>query len=356
MADAVRTVGIVGGGQLGRMLALAGAGLGLDVGILDPDPDAPAARVAAFNVVGRYDDADALARLAARSDVVTYEFENVAPAVLRNAGRPVHPTPLALEKGQDRVEEKRFLRSLGLQTAPFEPVERDADAIAAALERLGGSGILKTRRLGYDGKGQVRLPETTPATALEAVGEGALVLEGLVPFEAEISVIGVAGATGMEAYDPALNVHRDGILRTSTVPSGQPPSVERTAREATFAIMRALGYRGAIGVEFFIAAGELLVNEFAPRVHNSGHWTDGACIASQFENHMRAVAGLPLGATTRFARARMENLIGTVEPAEPPSAASRTVLYGKREARPGRKMGHVTHLAPIASAGEVERT
>ena len=341
----VRTVGIVGGGQLGRMLALAGANLGLDVGILDPDPDAPAARVAAFNVVGDYGDADALRKLAERCDVLTYEFENVAPDVLARLDRPVHPPVRALEVSQDRVAEKRFLQSIGLKTAPFEPVERDVAEIEAALARLGGRGILKTRRMGYDGKGQVRLPAS--GDVLAEVGDGELILEGLVAFDAEISVIGVRGADAEATYDPAANVHREGILRTSTVPSEQPDTVETAAREATIALMQALDYRGVLGVEFFVIDGEIAVNEFAPRVHNSGHWTDGACICSQFENHMRAVAGLPLGTTDRIADARMENLIGTVE-VERDATSARTVLYGKREARPGRKMGHVTHLSAFA--------
>ena len=340
----VRTVGIVGGGQLGRMLALAGANLGLDVVVLDPDADAPAARVAAGNIVAAYDDAAALSELAACCEVITYEFENVAPGALRALAAPVHPTVRALEVGQDRVDEKRFLASIGLEAAPFEPVERDADAIAAALARLGGRGILKTRRMGYDGKGQVRLPETTPEAALSSVGDGALVLEGLVAFDAEVSVIGVRGADGEATYDPALNVHRDGILHTSTVPSGLPAALEERAREATITLMRALDYRGAVGVEFFVVGERLLVNEFAPRVHNSGHWTDGACVAPQFENHMRAVAGLPLGPTRRMADAVMENLVGTVAH---DGTAERVVLYGKREVRAGRKMGHTVRLFPM---------
>ena len=340
------TVGILGGGQLGRMLAVAGASLGMDVGVLDPDPDAPAARVAAFNIAAAYDDAHAVRALAERCDVVTYEFENVDPAVLENLPVPVHPTVRALEVGQDRVDEKRFLRSLGIATASFEAVERDPEAIAAALARLGGSGILKTRRFGYDGKGQMHLPETSPLDALASVGGGALVLEGLVPFEAELSVVAVRGAHGTAIYDPARNVHEAGILRSSTVPSGLPKRVEREAQAITRRLMEALDYRGAIGVEFFATPDGLLVNEFAPRVHNSGHWTDGAALASQFENHMRAVAGLPLASTERLADARMENLIGTEAHGEAhaKTLGTRVTLYGKRESRAGRKMGHVTHL------------
>ena len=341
----VGTVGIVGGGQLGRMLAVAGAGLGLDVVVLDPDPDAPAARVAAANVVGAYDDPEALARLADLCDVVTYEFENVAPDVLKALDVPVHPPVRALEVGQDRLDEKRFLASIGLGTAPFEAVERDAGAIDAALARLGGRGILKTRRLGYDGKGQVRLPETSAADALAHVGAGELILEGWVAFDAEISVIGVRGGEHEATYDPAANVHREGILRRSRVPSGVSAALEMRSREATLALMRALDYRGVVGVEFFAVGERLLVNEFAPRVHNSGHWTDGACAVSQFENHMRAVAGLPIGPTHRLADALMENLIGTV--AYDAASVDRAVLYGKREARPGRKMGHTVTLAPL---------
>ena len=340
------TVGIVGGGQLGRMLALAGADLGLDVGILDPDPDAPGARVAAFNVVGGYGDPDALAQLARRCDVVTYEFENVPPAALEGLSVPVRPPVRALEVGQDRLDEKRFLRSLGIETAPFEAVERDPRTIEAALHRLGGRGILKTRRLGYDGKGQVRLPETAPARALAAVGDGDLILEGYVAFDAELSVIAVRALDGaVRSYDPARNVHRDGILHTSTVPSGLSEPVERAAHEATERLLNALDYVGTIGVEFFVTGENLLANEFAPRVHNSGHWTDGACLHSQFENHMRAVAGMAVGSTTRLADATMTNIVGSL-PRPELDGSVRTVSYGKREARAGRKMGHTVRLDP----------
>nr|WP_292831363.1 5-(carboxyamino)imidazole ribonucleotide synthase [Mesorhizobium sp.] len=349
------TIGIVGGGQLGRMLAMAAARLGYRTVVLEPQADCPAAQVANRQIVAAYDDPAALADLAAGCAVVTYEFENVpvkAAAALA-AKVPVLPPPRALEMAQDRLVEKTFLNGIGIATARFHPVNDDAQ-LGEALAAFGGSGVLKTRRLGYDGKGQ-RVFRTAEAGGFsgtcEAMGNVPLILEELVPFKREISVIAARGADGaVAAYDPAENVHRDGILRTSTLPATISPRTAAAAHEAARKILEALDYAGVIGVEFFVLAdGSLLANEMAPRVHNSGHWTEAACLVSQFEQHIRAVAGLPLGSARRHAGCVMENLIGDDVLRAPALLAEPDVmlhLYGKAEARPGRKMGHFTRIAP----------
>jgi 5-(carboxyamino)imidazole ribonucleotide synthase len=344
------TVGILGGGQLGRMLSIAAARFGFRTLILEPQPDCPASQVCGRQIIAAYDDAGALDELARACGVVTYEFENVpvGAAKLLNATVPVHPPPKALEVSQDRLVEKRFLNEAGLPTANFQPVNDDGE-LAAALGRF-GTGVLKTRRFGYDGKGQQVLAAGGDASgACAAMGGVPLILESLVPFEREISVIAARGVDGsLVAYDPVENVHRDGILRTSSVPASVPPETAETARGIAFVILEALDYVGVVGVELFVlASGELLVNEIAPRVHNSGHWTEAACTVSQFEQHIRAIAGLPLGSTLRHFDCTMENLVGDeVELAgellaEPDVVV---VLYGKSETRPGRKMGHFTRL------------
>ena len=301
------TVGILGGGQLGRMLAMAAARLGLDTVILDPDPQAPAARVAARHIRAAHDDAEALAAFADAVDVATFEFENVPAAALDALeGRvPVRPGRAALATAQDRLVEKRFLAGLGIATAPFAPVDGPAD-LDAALAATGLPAILKTRRFGYDGKGQHRVTTEDEARAAVAALEGRpAILEGLVAFEAEVSVIAARGLGGeVAAFDPGRNVHQDGILRTTTVPAGLPAAVAQDAVLATGRILNALDYVGVIGVEFFWAPGAaqpLIVNEFAPRVHNSGHWTEAACTIDQFEQHIRAVCGWPLGDGARHA-------------------------------------------------------
>ncbi|MDN2579868.1 5-(carboxyamino)imidazole ribonucleotide synthase [Aquibium sp. ELW1220] len=346
-------IGIIGGGQLGRMLAMAAARLGFRTTILEPQPDCPAAQVANSQILAAYDDRAALTSLAARSAVVTYEFENVPVGAAKHLTDhvPVFPPPLALETAQDRLAEKSFLNRQGISTARFHPVDNDSD-LKSALEIFGGSGVLKTRRLGYDGKGQRLLRNATAGDvdgAFEAMGGVPLILEELVAFDFEFSIIAARGLDGsMMAYDAARNEHSDGILRRSTVPAGLDPKMEETAREATFALMAALGYVGVIGVEFFaLADGTVLANEFAPRVHNSGHWTEAACVVSQFEQHIRAVAGLPLGAPGRHSACVMENLIGDDVERIPDLMGEAGVvlnLYGKTETRPGRKMGHFTRL------------
>ena len=350
------TVAILGGGQLGRMLAMAAARLALRTVVLDPDPDAPAAQVATRHVVAPFDDAGALDDLSRGADRITLEFENVPVAALERlerlaeaGGAPLLPGSHSLRVAADRLEEKRAVAALGLPVAPHRAIDR-ADDLPAAREAL-GAVVLKTRRLGYDGKGQMRLPAAMPAdeadTAREALGGTGLIAEALLALDAELSVIAVRGANGTAiAFDAARNVHENGILRRSTVPARMDP-FEGQAREAALAIAHALGHVGALGVEFFVSGGALVVNEIAPRVHNSGHWTEAVCPIDQFEAHMRAVAALPLGDGARRADAVMENLLGPEASDLAALAADPAVrlhLYGKREAREGRKMGHWTRV------------
>lgn len=351
-------IGIIGGGQLGRMLAIAAARLGYHTVVLEPQADCPAAQVANRQIVAAYDDRAALDALSGEVAVVTYEFENVPVDAARHlaATVPVYPPPRALEVSQDRLVEKTFLNEAGISTASHRPVDDD-DGLAAALEAFGGNGVLKTRRLGYDGKGQRVFRDASPADATgthAAMGGVPLILESLVPFTREISVIGARGQDGaMRAFDPAENVHRDGILRSSTVPANISAATREAARQAAFAVMEALDYVGVIGVEFFVLKdGTLVANEIAPRVHNSGHWTEAACAVSQFEQHIRSVAGLPLGDPRRHSDCVMENLIGDEVLRAPDLLAEPELvlhLYGKAEARPGRKMGHFTRLTARSS-------
>ncbi|TIM46369.1 5-(carboxyamino)imidazole ribonucleotide synthase [Mesorhizobium sp.] len=348
------TIGIIGGGQLGRMLAMAAARLGYRTVVLEPQPDCPAAQVANRQITAAYDDTAALAELAAVSAVVTYEFENV-PVMAASALAvtvPVYPPARALEVAQDRVVEKKFLNGIGIPTADFCPVDND-DELTAALKKFDGSGILKTRRMGYDGKGQrvFRNMETGGfAGTCEAMGNVPLILESFVAFEREISVIAARGMDGsLATYDPAENVHRSGILHSSTLPARIGSETAAAAQAAAAEILAAVDYVGVIGIEFFVLAdGALLANEIAPRVHNSGHWTEAACIVSQFEQHIRAVAGLPLGNSGRHFDCVMENLIGDDILRVPALLAEPDLmlhLYGKAEARPGRKMGHFTRMS-----------
>ncbi|TIL51245.1 5-(carboxyamino)imidazole ribonucleotide synthase [Mesorhizobium sp.] len=348
------TIGIIGGGQLGRMLAMAAARLGYRTVVLEPQPDCPAAQVANRQITAAYDDTAALAELAAVSAVVTYEFENVPVMAASSLAVtvPVYPPARALEVAQDRVAEKKFLNGIGIPTADFCPVDND-DELTAALKKFDGSGILKTRRMGYDGKGQrvFRNMETGGfAGTCEAMGNVPLILESFVAFEREISVIAARGMDGsLATYDPAENVHRSGILHSSTLPARIGSETAAAAQAAAAEILAAVDYVGVIGIEFFVLAdGALLANEIAPRVHNSGHWTEAACIVSQFEQHIRAVAGLPLGNSGRHFDCVMENLIGDDILRVPALLAEPDLmlhLYGKAEARPGRKMGHFTRMS-----------
>lgn len=350
-------IGILGGGQLGRMLALAAARLGLRCHIYDPAPEPPAAQVAARCTTAGWEDRAALESFAAAVDVVTYEFENIPAATLDLLGalRPVRPGRRALEVSQDRVAEKSFLAGLGLATAPFAPVDGPAD-LPAAIAATGLPAVLKTRRMGYDGKGQALIATPGEAEAkLAAIGGGPAILEGFVRFEREASVIAARGLEGaVVAYDPGENVHEQGILRRTSVPARLSPALRAEAVLAAGRILTALDYVGVMGVELFVTARGLLVNEIAPRVHNSGHWTQAGCLIDQFEQHIRAVAGWPLGDGRRHSDVVMENLIGAevhaaLELARDP--AVQIHLYGKAEARPGRKMGHVNRrIGPAAGA------
>ncbi|HRO12496.1 5-(carboxyamino)imidazole ribonucleotide synthase [Amaricoccus sp.] len=341
-------IGILGGGQLGRMLAMAAARLGMRTHVFEPG-DAPAAQVANAVTHAAYDDTAALCAFAAEVDVVTYEFENVALAAVDTLAPlvPVRPGRRALEVAQDRIAEKDFLRGLGLRTAPYAAVD-GPEALAAAMAEIGAPAILKTRRFGYDGKGQVRLDSgAAPGEAWVAVGEAPSVLEGFVAFEREISVVAARGLGGeIAAFDPGENVHRDGILHRTTVPARISPALAQDAVLIAGRILNALDYVGVIGVEMFATRTGLVVNEIAPRVHNSGHWTEAACLIDQFEQHVRAICGWPLGDGARHSDAEMVNLLGAEAGEAPRIAGARVHLYGKAEARPGRKMGHVTRISP----------
>jgi 5-(carboxyamino)imidazole ribonucleotide synthase len=347
----IKTIGIIGGGQLGRMLAMAASRLNFRTVVLEPQADSPALQLANRQIVAAYDDEAALAELADACDVVTYEFENVPVGAARflEARRPVHPPAKALEVAQDRLVEKTFLNDCGIPTAGFRAVDSQAD-LEAALAEFGGAGVLKTRRLGYDGKGQmVFRPGDTADGAYDTLGGVPLILESFVAFEREVSVIAARGIDGkVECFDPAENVHRNGILHTSTLPAQIGAATAREARMAAERLLDRLAYVGVIGIEFFVGAdGSLIANEIAPRVHNSGHWTEAACVISQFEQHIRAVAGLPLGDPVRHSDCVMQNLIGDDIHAVADWAREKDVLihlYGKTEPRPGRKMGHVTRL------------
>ena len=342
MSD-IQTIGILGGGQLGRMLSVAASRLGLRCHVYEPGA-APAGDVAWRVTTAPYEDEAALRAFADSVDVITYEFENVPTSALDllESIRPIRPNRRALAVSQDRLTEKTFLNDIGLATAPFADVPGPAD-LDAAVQAIGRPSILKTRRMGYDGKGQVRIGNG-PAEWTGAPS----VLEGFVDFGAEISVIIARGADGqVAAFDPGLNVHEGGILRTTTVPCGLPGAVTTDAVLIAARIANALDYVGVMGVELFVTAQGLIVNEIAPRVHNSGHWTQAGCAVDQFEQHIRAVAGLPLGDGRRYADVRMENLIGDDLDRVPDllgAPNTQVHLYGKGAPRPGRKMGHVNRI------------
>ncbi|MFD3190225.1 5-(carboxyamino)imidazole ribonucleotide synthase [Sedimentitalea sp. HM32M-2] len=343
-------IGILGGGQLGRMLSVAAARLGFRSHVFEPGAHPPAAQVAERLTTAAYDDAGALAAFAESVDVITYEFENIPTAALDllEARRPIRPGREALRISQDRLTEKTFLRGLGLRTAPFADVA-DPAALAAAIDEIGTPAILKTRRFGYDGKGQARL--TGPADAERALADMAgapALLEGFVEFSHEVSVIAARGLTGEVAcFDPGENEHRDGILHTTTVPARLSAAQRTDAVLLAANILNALDYVGVLGVELFVTPGGLVVNEIAPRVHNSGHWTQNGCAVDQFEQHIRAIAGWPLGNGQRYADVVMENLIGDDMNRLPGLAIQPDTalhLYGKAQVKPGRKMGHVNRI------------
>jgi 5-(carboxyamino)imidazole ribonucleotide synthase len=351
------TIGIVGGGQLGRMSAMAAARLGYRCHILTPDADSPASQVSARTYEGDYEDPDLLRAFADSVDVVTFEFENVSAEGLDllQSICPVRPAPAVLRISQDRVVEKTFLNEAGIATAPWVAVQTRED-LHAGIARLGLPVVLKTTRGGYDGKGQAvlrSLPDIDDAW--RELGSEPLVMESLIAFEREVSVVVARGLDGAAvAFDPVENRHRDGILHVTVAPAQFSPESSADAVAIALRVAEALELVGLLAVEMFACPdGSLLVNEIAPRPHNSGHWTIDACPASQFELHIRAIAGLPLPEAVRHSDAVMKNLVGPEEVAEWPGILATPGLvphlYGKTEARPGRKMGHVTRLFPLGS-------
>ena len=346
------TLGILGGGQLGRMLSQAASRLGFNVVILDPEENSPAGRVSQGQIVAAYDDPTALKVLGQTCQAVTFEFENV-PATsverLARGGAVVAPGPKALAVAQDRVDEKTFLNGVGATTVDFVAVD-SLDDLLAGLERLGTPAVLKTRREGYDGKGQTWVRSVAMAAdAWNAVGQRPSVLEAKAPFIRELSVIAARGRDGRIAVYPlGENVHKGGVLKTTLAPAAVNAKTEKRAKAIATAILEGLDYIGVLGVELFdLGDGHLLVNEIAPRVHNTGHWTQDGCVCDQFEQHIRAIAGWPLGPTTAHARVEMTNLLGdevTQWTKLAGKADARLHLYGKAEARPGRKMGHVNRV------------
>ena len=343
------TIGILGGGQLGRMLAMAAARLGFRTHIYEPLANPPAADVAHAVTTAPYDDEAALRAFAAAVDVITYEFENVPTAALDllDSLKPIRPNRRALATAQDRLLEKDFLTSLGIPCAPYAPVNKASD-LDGAIAAIGTPAILKTTRLGYDGKGQMRLMSPADAPAAKAALRQDSVLEGFVDFSHEVSVIAARGLDGSVAcYDPGENVHRDGILHSTTVPARLTSSQRTDAILLAARILTALDYVGVLGVELFVTPQGLIANEIAPRVHNSGHWTQNGCAVDQFEQHIRAITGWPLGDGSRHSDVVMENLIGDDilrVPKIAREAGAALHLYGKGAPRPGRKMGHVNRV------------
>ncbi|HEY4942890.1 MAG TPA: 5-(carboxyamino)imidazole ribonucleotide synthase [Rhizomicrobium sp.] len=350
------TIGILGGGQLGRMLALAAARLGLKTHVFCHDEQSPAFQVSDAHTIAEFDDLAALARFAQRCDAVTLEFENVPATTVEHIAqfKSFNPCARALRVTQDRFEEKSFVTALGLKTTPFFAVDSESQA-RAAFAQAGANAILKTRRMGYDGKGQAKVASDAEAAEAIVAFKGApSILEGFVDFAFEASVVAARGMDGsFRAYDPPENLHENHILRRSIVPGRLTAAQAGEAKAIARKIADALDYVGVLAVELFVSKdGTLLVNEIAPRVHNSGHWSIEACAVSQFEQHIRAVAGWPLGDPARHADAVMENIIGAEADdwekyAKRPGALH---LYGKGEARPGRKMGHFTTLSPLTRA------
>lgn len=352
------TIGILGAGQLGRMLALAGYPLGMRFRFFDPTPDAPANLLADY-LTADYADTDALRRFVEGLDVVTYEFENVPVATARflEGFCPVYPPPLALEKGQDRLVEKTFFRALGIPTPDFAEVSSEAD-LDAAQSRVGFPAVLKTRRMGYDGKGQFTVWDRDELSeAFNALEGQPAILEQFVPFERELSILGARGLDGEMVFYPLVeNTHREGILRFSVAPAPRRPktsqlleyhqSTQSLAEIYAAALMTSLNYVGVLAIEFFQVGDQILANEMAPRVHNSGHWTIEGAVTSQFENHVRALAGLPLGSASPLGASAMVNFIGQI-----PEAASILKIEGvhlhlyDKSPRPGRKVGHVNLVA-----------
>ena len=344
------TIGILGGGQLGQMLSMAAARLGFKTHIFEPSENPPASNVASKFTRAEYDDYDALKQFASSVDVVTYEFENIPTAALDiiETQSEIFPNREALKISQDRLIEKEFINKLGFKTASFCEVN-SIEELIHAINQIGAPSILKTRRFGYDGKGQVKVqPSSKPEEIWKNLGEKALILEGFINFSSEFSVIGSRSKDGqISCFDPGENVHKDGILRTTTVPAHLTNQQKTEAVLITAKILETLKYVGVIGIEFFLEKNSLVINEFAPRVHNSGHWTQNGCTVDQFEQHIRAITGWKLGKAERHSDVIMENLIGdeiykTNQLVEDGSIALH--LYGKADVNPGRKMGHFNRI------------
>ena len=346
------TIGILGGGQLGRMLALAAAQLGLNTHIFAPEVDSPAFKVATAHTVAGYHDFTALEKFAKAVDVVTYEFENVPgdTAAFLESRCVLAPNSAALKTAQDRVDEKTFIANLDIPVAPFAAVNNEKD-LEQALRKIGRPSVLKTRRFGYDGKGQTKiLVDTSPAVAWADIGKSPAILEGFISFQKEISVIAARSWDGtVVVYDVPENHHENHILKTSTVPADISNETNAAARVMARKIISALDYVGVMGIEMFVSGKSLIVNEIAPRVHNSGHWTQDACVISQFEQHIRAISGWPLGDTKRHSNVVMHNILGDEDGKWAEFAAQVQTgvhYYGKSEPRRGRKMGHINVLTP----------
>ena len=344
------TIGILGGGQLGRMLSVAASRLGYDCHIFDPNKNSPASKISTFYTQANFDDFDALTSFAKSVDIVTYEFENIPTTALDEIEKYVKicPNRDALFTSQDRMIEKQFLTNLGLKTAPFANVENKQD-LNDAIAKIGTPSILKTRRLGYDGKGQARINgDTDLATILDQFNEQPCILEGFINFNMEISIIGARDKNGsVSCYDPGENYHENGILKTTTVPAKITQQMMTDAVLLTGKIMNKLDYVGVIGVELFVSKNGLIVNEIAPRVHNSGHWTQNGCIVDQFEQHIRAITGLQLGDGTRHSDVKMTNILGadiTKLDNFINNGKSALHLYGKETIKSGRKMGHINEI------------
>ena len=344
------TIGILGGGQLGQMLSMAAARLGFKTHIFEPSENPPASNVASKFTRAEYNDYDALKQFASSVDVVTYEFENIPTAALDiiETQSEIFPNREALKISQDRLIEKEFINKLGFKTASFCEVN-SLEELIQGINQIGAPSILKTRRFGYDGKGQVKVqPSSKPEEIWKNLGEKALILEGFINFSSEFSVIGSRSKDGqISCFDPGENVHKDGILRTTTVPAHLTNQQKTEAVLITAKILETLKYVGVIGIEFFLEKNSLVINEFAPRVHNSGHWTQNGCTVDQFEQHIRAITGWKLGNAERHSDVIMENLIGdeiykTNQLVEDGSIALH--LYGKADVNPGRKMGHFNRI------------
>lgn len=343
------TIGILGGGQLGRMLALAAARLGFKCHIFEPGSDCPASHVSSLTTTAPYQDKMALEAFAKNVDVVTFEFENIPDSALDVIENfvPVRPNRRSLYTSQDRIAEKDFLTSIGLTVAPYEQVASLGD-LENAIAAIGSPSILKTRRFGYDGKGQIRIKDPYNAAEIwKEIGEKPSVLEGFVEFETEISVIAARSLSGdISCYDPGENVHLNGILDKTTVPARISNKLKTDAVLLAGQILNALDYVGVMGVELFVTPKGLMVNEIAPRVHNSGHWTQNACVVDQFEQHIRAIAGWTLADASRHSDAVMKNLIGEEVLNWKNVSNDGLHLYGKSETKPGRKMGHINQVFP----------